>query len=124
MDKKKLYAPPSKKKRNTLLRCGIAILIILLVAIAVLIPVYFKIIRSKTLASNNGSGGRDGKVPITGRDGSTVVLTEGGTMTYVNKFGGYWVEDPSNPFDNSARPQSWSKPLNESWDYSVDKIRG
>lgn len=141
LDKEELYAPPSKKKGNALFRCGVALLVVLLIAIAVLIPVYFKIIKPNSLvgqsgsSSNNGgnggtndggnnNGGKGSKDPITGGDGSTVKLTDGGTMTYVNKFGGYWVEDPSNPFDNSARPNSWTKPLNQSWDYSTDKIWG
>lgn len=142
--KEEMYAAPAKKKSNFLFRCGIALLIVILLALAVLIPVYFKIVKPKLLSSesgtsgsgSSGSGGSGGSSggggggssgsqdPITGGDGSTVKLTEGGTMTYVNKFGGYWYEDPSNPFDNSARPQSWTKPLNETWDFSVDKIRG
>ncbi|KAG9095312.1 hypothetical protein FRC07_011112, partial [Ceratobasidium sp. 392] len=141
LEKEEMYTAPSKKKSNTLFRCGVALLVVLLIAIGVLIPVYFKIIKPNSLAGQNGNtseggsgggsgggggnGGGGGKQdPITGGDGSTVTLTDGGTMTYVNKFGGYWVEDPNNPFDNSARPQSWSKPLNESWDFSVDVIRG
>lgn len=138
------YAPPPpKKKGSSWIRCGVAILVVLLIAIAVLIPVYFKFLKPSALAAESGSTGSGGgggssgggggggggggatpQHPITGGDGSTVQLTDGGTMTYVNKFGGYWVEDPSNPFDNSARPQSWTKPLNESWDYSNDKIMG
>lgn len=143
-DLDKEYPPLARKKNkgSALMRCGIAILAVLLIAIAVLIPVYFKIIKPNSLEGGSGSsgsgsgggssggggggggGGGSSQDPITGGDGSTVQLTDGGTMTYVNKFGGYWVQDPSNPFDNSARPQSWTKPLNESWDYSTDKIRG
>ncbi|CAE6463281.1 unnamed protein product [Rhizoctonia solani] len=138
------YAAPEKKKGNFLFRCGVIIFVLLLIALAVLIPVYLKVIKPGVLSSenssnseggssngsgggnSNGGGGGGGKSqdPITGGDGSTVKLTDGGTMVYTNKFGGYWVENPSNPFDNSARPNSWTKPLNQSWDYSTDKIYG
>lgn len=40
------------------------------------------------------------------------------------QFGGFWVEDPENPFDNSAQPNSWTPPLNQTWTYGVDKIYG
>ncbi|CAE6415024.1 unnamed protein product [Rhizoctonia solani] len=139
------YAAPAKKKGSSLFRCGVIILVILLIAIAVLIPVYLKFIKPNILSSENassgesgnsnggsggghggggGSGGGKNQDPITGGDGSTVKLTEGGTMVYTNKFGGFWVENPDDPFDNSARPNSWTKPLNQSWDYSTDKIYG
>ncbi len=34
------------------------------------------------------------------------------------------VDDPTNPYNNSARPNSWTPALNEPWDYSKDKIYG
>ncbi len=34
------------------------------------------------------------------------------------------VGDPTNPFNNSARAQSFTKSLDEPWDYSTDQIRG
>ena len=34
------------------------------------------------------------------------------------------MDDPTNPFNNSARAQSFSKSLAEPWDYSTDQIRG
>lgn len=34
------------------------------------------------------------------------------------------VSDPENPFNDDARPNSWTPPLNTSWDYSNDLIYG
>lgn len=34
------------------------------------------------------------------------------------------VSDPANPFDNSARPNSWTPALNETWRWGVDRIYG
>ena len=61
------------------------------------------------------------EAPKWGADGSTVLMSNGTTFTYHNPFGGYWVAEPYN---NSARAQSWTKPLAEQWDYSTDKIYG
>jgi hypothetical protein len=34
------------------------------------------------------------------------------------------VYDPKDPFNNGASPNSWTKPLNESWDWSTDHVYG
>ena len=34
------------------------------------------------------------------------------------------MSDPANPFDNSARPNSWTPALNETWTWGVDRING
>ena len=34
------------------------------------------------------------------------------------------MSDPANPFDNSARANSWTPPLNETWRWGVDRIYG
>ena len=34
------------------------------------------------------------------------------------------VSDPANPFDNGARPNSWTPALNETWQWGVDRIWG
>ena len=34
------------------------------------------------------------------------------------------VSNPSNPFDNSARPNSWTPRLNETWNWGTDRING
>ena len=34
------------------------------------------------------------------------------------------VDDPNDPFNNNAQPNSWTPPLNKSWDYTVTHING
>lgn len=63
-------------------------------------------------------------VPTTGGDGSIVLLDDGTNMTYTNRFGGFWVWDEADPFNNNAQPNSWTPPLNQSWKWGVDRIYG
>ncbi|EJF57265.1 glycoside hydrolase [Dichomitus squalens LYAD-421 SS1] len=124
----------------------VAIVAIVVVALAVVLPVIFVVVKpghhhstSGASSSSSGSSGSTGsgdsgsnsssptttKTGITtGGDGSTVTKDDGTTFVYKNSFGGYWVSDPANPFDNSARPNSWTPPLNESWTWGVDRING
>jgi glucan 1,3-beta-glucosidase len=60
----------------------------------------------------------------TGGDGSVVTMADGSTFVYNNTYGGFWVDDPKNPWNNSARPNSWTKPLTEKWDFVNDQING
>ncbi|KAI0922151.1 hypothetical protein AcW2_006923 [Taiwanofungus camphoratus] len=59
-----------------------------------------------------------------GGNGSIISTADNVTFTYINSFGGYWVYDPANPYNNSARAQSWSPALDEEWDYSTNRIQG
>lgn len=77
--------------------------------------------------------------PMTGGNGSTVFANNGtASWTYVrllyshlpgvkpihaqiNNFGGHWA---AMPFDNSAQAQDDVPPLNQSWDFTRDTIRG
>ena len=34
------------------------------------------------------------------------------------------VSNPEDPFDNSARPNSWTPPLNTSWTWGTDRVNG
>lgn len=34
------------------------------------------------------------------------------------------VHDPENPFNNNARPNSWTPPLNTSWRWGIDRVYG
>ena len=34
------------------------------------------------------------------------------------------MDDPTNPYNNSAQAQSFTPPLSEPWDYGKDQIRG
>ena len=51
-------------------------------------------------------------------------MEDGTTFTYKNPHGGYWYWDEKDPFNNGARPQSWSPALNETFRYGADLIRG
>jgi glucan 1,3-beta-glucosidase len=134
-EKHAVYATPrAKSKRKIIIIATLAALILLL--LAVLIPVYFAVIRPKSntnLAagspnSHPTSTGKNGNpsvaTVVTGGDGSTVTTDDGSTFTYHNSFGGYWYWDENDPFNNGARPQSWSPALNETFRYGIDKIRG
>lgn len=62
-------------------------------------------------------------VATSGFSGSTLLLLNGTSTTYTNPHGGMWAYDASNPFLFSAQPNSWTPPLNESWDMT-QKIYG
>ncbi|KAI0322258.1 glycoside hydrolase [Amylostereum chailletii] len=134
-----MYAAPKATSRRKMVILG-AIAALILLILAVIIPVYFTVIRphgSSDLSSsnsNNSTGSTSGNstssgspvsnVAITGGDGSEVT-TDGGTkFTYHNSFGGTWYYDAKDPFNNGARAQSWSPGLNETFRYGVDTVRG
>ncbi len=129
-------AAPKKRGLVFWLACLAALVVI---ALAVILPIYFIVIKKKdvnsTSPSTTGNGtdatGQtgDGTTPsttaaITGGDGSQVTLEDGSTFTYSNQFGGFWVSDPSDPFASGAKPNSWTPALNESWTYGKDRIYG
>ncbi|KAG8984019.1 hypothetical protein FRB90_005619 [Tulasnella sp. 427] len=125
-----------KKKGFPWVIAGVAGLAI--VVVAVVVPIYFTVIKKNNdsassqsnSGSNSGSNGSNtgtgitNKDGTTGADGSTVTMEDGTTFTYANKFGGFWVSDPDDPYNSNAQAQSWSPPLNQSWDWQNDKIRG
>ncbi|KAI0764318.1 glycoside hydrolase [Trametes elegans] len=115
------------------------------VVIAVVVPVYYTVVKpnqhnsvstgaasgsSSNTAGSSPNGSRTSAAPpvqtavTTGGDGSTVTMEDGKTFVYKNQFGGFWVSDPENPFDNSARPNSWTPALNETWTWGTDHING
>ncbi|RDB21561.1 putative glucan 1,3-beta-glucosidase D [Hypsizygus marmoreus] len=139
-EKRAAYAPPRAKSKRTVMILAILASIILLI-LAVVIPVYFAIIKpnsNKNLSSDSGSHSdtakptstaKDERPPViaaivTGGDGSKVTTEDGTAFTYTNSFGGYWYYDENDPFNNGARAQSWSPALNETFKYGTDKIRG
>lgn len=61
---------------------------------------------------------------VTGGQGSLLTFADGTTMTYENQWGGYWYYDEADPFRNDARPNSWTPPLNQSWNWEKDIIKG
>ncbi|KAI0359285.1 glycoside hydrolase [Trametes cingulata] len=103
--------------------------IVAVVVVAVVVPVYFTVVKPNqhTRVSSGSATSPDKPVQTavtTGGDGSTVTMEDGTTFVYNNKFGGYWVSDPENPFDNSARPNSWTPALNETWTWGRDRVWG
>jgi len=113
--------------------------VIIVLVLIIVLPVYFLVVRPQNQSAAVVSGNNPGQpappanpssVPniptglITGGDGSTVTQDDGTTFTYSNKFGGYWYYDPSDPYNESARPQQDIPPLNQTWRWGVDIIQG
>ena len=81
------------------------------VVLAVILPVYFTVIKPKTNASSgggnsnggngNGAGGPKPNGLTTGGDGSVVTMDNGTEFTYHNPFGGFCMWSP--PFPPSIR---------------------
>lgn len=129
----------TSRKRRPLLLLLVGLLTLAVIVLAVVLPVYFTVIKPKqrnvdggvpepsstTTPAGDGpiGGGKPGKA-TSGGDGSIVETDDGSTFTYTNKFGGYWVYDPNDPFNNNARPNSWTPPLNQSWTWGQDRIFG
>ncbi|TFY57321.1 hypothetical protein EVG20_g8595 [Dentipellis fragilis] len=59
-----------------------------------------------------------------GGDGSRITMDNGQQFVYRNAFGGNWVYNPKDPFNNGARPNSWTPPLNTSWTWGKDQVYG
>ncbi|EDR06394.1 glycoside hydrolase family 5 protein [Laccaria bicolor S238N-H82] len=113
---------------------------ILIIVLVIVLSVYFTVVKKKdnvdaSAGSSGGSPTGTGTAPkptatgkagnhVTGGDGSTVTLANGTTFTYTNPFGGFWVQDPSNPFNNNAQPNSWTPPLNTSWVWGQNRVYG
>lgn len=134
------YGNTAQKKRRWPWILGLITLLVLIIA-AVVVPVYFKFIKkdsnsaAASSAENGGSGNSGGSSPTnssgiiygaatSGGYGSTITAEDGSTFQYMNTFGGVWVADPKDPYNNNAYAQSWSPPLNQSWDWGNDPIRG
>nr|ADX07338.1 putative ectomycorrhiza-upregulated exo-beta-1,3-glucanase GH5 [Flammulina velutipes] len=135
--------PTKKNWKKRPLVWIIALAALVVVVLAVILPVYFTVIKDKDSSSSsssspsggngggngNGSGGNndpdtDTNAAVTGGDGSTITLSDGSTFVYENKFGGYWVSDPNDPFNDGAKPNSWTPALNETWTWGKDKAYG
>lgn len=136
-EKHATYASPRSRRKVII---GAIVVGVILIILAVIIPVYFAVIKpNKSTSDNDSSSGgsvtttaADGSVTTvpagnlvkSGGDGSEITMEGGKKFTYSNKFGGTWYFDPSDPYNNAARAQSWTPALNETFDYSVQKIRG
>ncbi|THH20693.1 hypothetical protein EW146_g728 [Bondarzewia mesenterica] len=139
-EKRAVYAAPRvKSRRNLIILAVLGGLIVII--IAVVVPIYFAVIKPRSDAAQNDSAAVTSKsasasasasssaspasrAAITGGDGSKVTMKDGSTFTYQNSFGGYWYDDPNDPFNNGAQAQSWTPALNETFKWGVDRIRG
>ncbi|CCM06308.1 uncharacterized protein FIBRA_08559 [Fibroporia radiculosa] len=108
-----------------------AFIALAVVVLAVVLPVWFVAVKphrdnSSSAASSKGSSANPESPTgaTSGGNGSTVVMADGTSFTYVNNFGGFWVYDPANPFNNSAQPNSWTPPLSQAWNWSTDRVFG
>jgi len=135
-----MYDRAGKSRRKTWLILGAVALVV--IAAGAGLGVYFGIVRpnqnkkvskADSNASSDHSDGNStsstGKTPVanlivSGGDGTKITAEDGTTFTYSNSFGGTWYFDPNNPYANHAQAQSYTPPLNTSWNYGVDKIYG
>jgi len=152
-----------KARRRPLLLPLVGLVALIVVVLAVILPVYFRVIKPRNVRtsqpSSNGGGGTSHTPPssanaITGADGSSIKASDGTTFTYNNKLGGickfifsiifrrqryleaithcctdiafFFVgwSDPNDPYNTNAYPNSWTPPLNQSWNYGTDRIYG
>lgn len=138
-EKRAGYAVPRPNSKRKII-IGAVIVSLALIILAVIIPLYFLVLKPSTRTTSNPakatasfnaaspsststSSGMN-NVRVTGGDGSVITMENGTTFTYRNPFGGYWYWDENDPFNDGARAQSWSPALNETFNYGVDQIRG
>ena len=128
----------SSRKKAIIIGSVVALLVIA----GAVVAVYFTVIKPKSdkngtssaaagangsgssSAGSSGNGAGSALAVQTGSDGSTVTMEDGTTFTYKNLFGGYWYVDPANPLSGSGQAQSWTPPLNETFKFGEDPIRG
>ncbi|EMD32912.1 glycoside hydrolase family 5 protein [Gelatoporia subvermispora B] len=110
-----------------------AFIALAVVVLAVVLPVWFVVVKpnrdggSSSSSSSSKQSSSNPESPsgaVTGGNGSTIVTEDGTSFTYINQFGGFWVSDPKNPFNDSAQPNSWTPPLDQPWTWGVDHIYG
>ncbi|GJE83932.1 glycoside hydrolase family 5 protein [Phanerochaete sordida] len=128
-------AAATGRRRWGLIAAGAGVAVVVIV-LAIVLPV--TLVHHHKNSSSGGSSGSGGDAAAPGPSSNpesptgalsggngTVILTEDGTtFTYINNFGGMWVDDPANPYNNSARAQSYTPALNEEWVWGQDLIRG
>ena len=125
-------------KRTHRLRLLLILAGIFIVIAVIVLGTHFGITRKSSKASAGPSGqnpatpsasasapsGNPKSNIVYGGDGTLVTTEQGTTFTYNNSFGGYFVVDSGDPFNNNARAQSRSPPLNQSWQFGTDQILG
>lgn len=107
------------RRRVFFLGALLVLLGLVFIAGAVVVPIYFEVIQPQNRASSLSSS-----AAISGGTGSMITTESGSTFQYTNDFGGFWVDDPNDPYNDNAQAQSWSPPLNQSWQWGVDVVRG
>ncbi|CAE6534547.1 unnamed protein product [Rhizoctonia solani] len=134
------YDEPKRSKRPWFWAL-VALVVLAVIVVAVIVPVYYKVIKPNNNAAQSSGNVSDSESSstasaaqptqseapqalLTGGDGSRVTTDAGNTFTYNNSFGGIWYHDPKDPFNLNAQAQSWSPPLNQSWKWGIDQVRG
>jgi len=120
-------APQRKSGRKRII--VIAGIVIIIIAAAVAIPMALLHKSKKGSGSSSSSSGSSGSPKFngatSGTSGSVVKTDNGSTFTYVNNFGGEWASDPTQPFGNGGKAQSWSPRIGgEEWVWGTDIARG
>ncbi|KAF9449262.1 glycoside hydrolase family 5 protein [Macrolepiota fuliginosa MF-IS2] len=139
LDKEAAHRDPKpldhKIKGRLPTRIVYALMVFAFVALSIILPVYFTVIKPNHDSDRSVSGQNPNNTdsgthsippagPTEGGDGSTITTDDGSEFIYNNKFGGFWVSDPNNPFNNNAQPNSWTPPLNQTWKWGKDRIKG
>lgn len=96
----RLGAPPRRNRLYMWLGIGAAAIVV--IVLAVVLPVYFTVIKkhNSSGSARGGTGGATGSSgdatnpesptgAVTGGDGSTITQSDGTTFTYKNPFGGF-----------------------------------
>ena len=136
-EKEAAYAAPASRSRRKCILILAAIVAVIVIAAAVAVPLatikhHSNNSDAANPSSHSSSAGSakptasssPNKAIVTGGDGSVITMEDGTNFTYSNKFGGQWYWDPSDPFNDSAQPQSWTPALNQAFNWGVDHIRG
>ncbi|TIB03003.1 hypothetical protein E3P94_00856 [Wallemia ichthyophaga] len=119
----------ARKQRKWLIAGASTLAAVVVIVLVIALPVTLTR-NNDSSSSSSSSENKDGQpktnasgnlVQTSGGDGSEVTLENGDTFIYNNTFGGNWT---SIPFNNTARAQSYTKPLSETWDYNNDRILG
>lgn len=130
-EKRSAYVAPSIRSKRRYLIAGVAAAA--LIAIAVAVSVYFTVGKPKSAsfasaaspsASSASPPSTSGSPSISGGDGTKITMEDGTTFIYSNPFGGFWYWNPNDPFNNNAQAQSWTPPLNQTFKFGIDQIRG
>ncbi|KAF8147512.1 hypothetical protein K438DRAFT_1989582 [Mycena galopus ATCC 62051] len=105
---------PLTKGRGRYIAIGLAA--VLVVAAAVVLPIYFLVIKKHYNAAAKSANGTSSGL------GGVIVMENRASFVYNNSFGEYWRASASNPFLDGAKPNSWTPALNESWTWGQDRV--